>query len=1050
MNTLLFRNRRLLILLLGLIVAIAALAYGKIGRQEDPTITGLFATIVAPYPGADPARVEALVTEKIEEELREISEIDEIRSTSRAGVSVVTIELSKYIPDTRIEQVWSEVRDALNDANRRFPAGALEPELDTDRTGAYTAISAITMAEGLAQNPAIQRRYAELLQDRLRQIPDTKYVDLFGDREEEITISVDPAAINALGLAFSDVADAIARADVKVRSGALQNRRYDLLIEIAGEIEDLQRIRDVPVLSEATGASIRLGDVATVRRGFVDPPVNLAYADGKPAVLVASRMEDDRQVDVWAAAMRAALQEFETTLPGGIEHRLLFDQSRYTNDRFVTLSQNLLIGVTLVVIVLFLSLGWRAALVVTAMIPLASLLSFSIMQAVGLPVQQMSVTGLIVALGLLVDAAIVTSDEIKRRLTDGMSALKAVGDSVSRLAMPLAASTVTTVLAFMPMALLPGPAGDFVGSIALSVIIMLSVSLALALTVTPALAGTVLRPDRAGRAGFLSNGISLGPLARLFDGLMRLSLRHKFLSILAAMVLPLMGFAAFPTLTAQFFPGVERDQFYIQVKLPGGSSIAQTEAVAREVGAYVRGRDDIASLHWVVGESAPSFYYNMQMNRDGVASFAEALVTSTAPDKTKPAIVALQRELDGMFPQAQILVRGLVQGPPVDAPVELQVVGPNLETLRSLGQEVRKAMAASPHITHVRADLIGADPKLLFELDEDKVRLAGLNLADVAGQMEAALRGTVGGSLVEATEELPVRVRLAERDRDSVEAVRSVFIMPPGAAALARTGEFPGIPLSALGSFTVVPSDSPIARLDGERVNRVQGFVDPGVLPEEALKLVQQRLDETGFQVPAGYRVELGGDADARAETAQNLARSAGMVVVLTILTIFVTFNSYRLSILTTLVGFLSMGLSLLALAVFQYPFGIQALIGAIGSIGVSVNAAIIVLTALQADKDAMAGDLEAMRRVVGRSARHIVSTTVTTVGGFIPLILEGGGFWPPFAMAIAGGVALSVVLAFFFTPPMFALMMRPGARRETGDPAAVKTGERPLPAAAE
>ena len=449
----------------------------------------------------------------------------------------------------------------------------------------------------------------------------------------------------------------------------------------------------------------------------------------------------------------------------------------------------------------------------------------------------------------------------------------------------------------------------------------------------------------------------------------------------------------------------------------------------------------------MIGESAPAFYYNMVMDRDGVPGFAEALVTTGSPDATERLIPVLQADLDRAFPDAQILVRGLVQGPPVDAPVEVRLVGPNLETLRTLGMDVRALMAQAPGITHTRADLIGADPKLVFALDEDKVRLAGLTLGEVAGQIESRLAGALGGSLLEATEELPVRVRLSDSDRATVDDLRSMMIVGPGAVVDAAHGDFPGIPLSALGALALVPSDSPIARRNGERVNTVQGFVALSVLPEEALTRVQTLLADSPMTLPPGYRLEFGGDADARAETTANLAGSVTLVVTLTVVTIFLTFGSYRLSAVTAAVAFLSFGLSLLALAVLQFPFGIQALIGAIGSIGVSVNAAIIILTALQRDEKAMAGDLAAMRAVVSRSARHIVSTTVTTVGGFIPLIMAGGGFWPPFATAIAGGVFLSMVISFYFTPPMFALVMRPRRRVVADDQS--ETGREAMSAAA-
>ena len=450
------------------------------------------------------------------------------------------------------------------------------------------------------------------------------------------------------------------------------------------------------------------------------------------------------------------------------------------------------------------------------------------------------------------------------------------------------------------------------------------------------------------------------------------------------------------------------------------------QSLCGRIDKQLRANEEIKSLNWVIGESAPAFYYNMIMNRDGEPGFAEALVTTVSPEATERLIPALQSELDRTYPSAQILVRGLVQGPPVNAPVELRLVGSNIETLRRLGDDARRLLTQVPGITHARAGLIGADPKLKFQLDEDKVRLAGLTLGEVARQMEANLTGVLGGSLIEMSEELPVRVRLANRHRDSIAALRSLMIVGPDASVQAAKGLFPGIPLTALGSLQLVPSDNQISHRNGEAGQYGAGFCGARSTSRRSVEKVQALLLQTPIALPPGYRLEYGGDTDARVETAMNLARSAPLVIILTMVTIFLTFGSYRLSLITLTVALLSMGLSLLALAIFQYPFGIQALIGTIGSIGVSVNAAIIILTALQEDEGAMAGDLAAMRAVILRSSRHIVSTTITTVGGFIPLILGGGGFWPPFAMAIAGGVLLSTVVSFYFTPIMFALVMRP------------------------
>ena len=1020
LTTLFFRERRLAALSILVLVSAGLSSFLTIGRQEDPTITNLFATIVTPYQGADPARVEALVTDKIERELNEIAEIDTIESVSGSGVSTVTVELSSFISDNEIEQAWSEIRDALADAALAFPAGVPEPAFDNDRTGAFTAISAL-MPRHDGVPPAILVRIADELEDRLRDVGGTKIARGFGAAEEEVRVTVDPVRLASLGLTIDQVSAAIRRADAKVPAGQLFAEQSDLLIEVSGEIDSLDRLAAIPLRISDTGLVARLGDIATIDKTTREPSTSIAYVDGRPAILVAAKMEDDLQVDAWMARVNQVLSGFEADLPDGLEHRLIFDQSLYTANRLADVATNMAIGVGLVIGVLLITLGLRAAFAVAVVLPLVSLASIATLGFLGISIHQMSVTGLIVALGLLVDAAIVMTDEIRKRLARGETRHDAVAFSVKRLAAPLLASTVTTALAFMPMALLPGPAGDFVGAIAIAVIVMLVWSFVIALTITPALAGWLLPDPGTGRRGILGNGIRIPALANLFAASIRLSLRRPLLSILYALILPLIGFASFPTLTAQFFPGVDRDQFYIDVELPPGTSIRETEATALTVDRLLDGEDRIVGVAWVIGEAAPPFYYNILQNRDRAPDFARALVTTASADATAALITPLQRTLDTAIPNARVLVRDLVQGPPVNAPVELRFVGPDLAVLCDLGDEARRIMATVPNITHIRTTVTGGAPKLDFVLDEEQVRLAGLDLVGVARQLEGALEGVVGGSLIEGTEELPVRVRLGVDSRSDAGFVATFDVLAPGAAS--PSGSYRGVPLSALGEMRVVPAESAINRRNGERANTVQGYVRYGVLPEEALKKVRTALETEGFVVPPGYRLEVGGDADARGETMTNLLSSVGLIVTLTIATIVLTFNSFRLALVAGVVCVLSAGLSILALAVFQYPFGIQAVIGVIGSIGVSINAAIIIMTALQADDRAAAGDRVRMAEIVVDASRHIVSTTVTTFGGFLPLILEGGGFWPPFAMSIAGGVLLSTVVSFYFTPPVFALV---------------------------
>ncbi len=1028
METLTFRQPRLVALIIMVLVSAGLASFLSLGRQEDPTITNIFATVTTQFPGADPERVESLVTAEIEEELRKIPEVAIVESVSRSGVSVVSLELLETLDETKIEQVWVEARDAVEDARRSFPAGVLPPDFNSEGISAYSAVVSVTSTEA-DMSLSVLSRHAEALGDRLRSIPQTRAVEFFGTPEEEVLISVDPTEAAALGLTAAEISGRIAEADGKVQSGRLQGD-VDLTISVSGEIESLDRLRHVVLRENASGSTVTLGDIARIDRGPRTPASELAIANGRPAILVGILAQEGVQIDRWMESVRDALASGEASIPLGIEESLLFDQSVYTLDRLADVGQNMAIGVGLVVAVLLVTLGIRAAAIVALVLPVVSLATLATMNFIGLPIHQMSVTGLIVALGLLVDAAIVMTDEVRRRLQDGMERMDAVGDAVRRLAAPLLASTVTTALAFTPMILLPGPAGDFVGAIAIAVVLMLIWSLFVALTVTPALAGWILPTADKGTAW--SRGISIPPLAWLFERSIRLAVKNPIRAISLSLVLPVMGFMAFPTLTAQFFPGVERNQFYIEVDMASGAAITGTLETVQEMDEIIRADEGVKSVYWSVGQSGPAFYYNIVGNRSQEPGYGQAMVTTQTDADATRLVSALQTQFDTQFPDAQVIVRGLVQGPPVDAPVEITIKGQDIATLRLLGDEVRAIMSDLDLVTQARAGVNGGAPQVRFQIDEVKARLLGLDVADVAGQMNTALVGLTGGSLVEGTEQLPVRVRMGDGLRGDLQAISDMPILLPNAAAVSATGAFPAVPLSELATPIVEPSESVITRADGVRENTIQAFIVPGVLPEEALQDVLTALDDRGFELPAGYTLSLGGDSDARSNTVGNLMASVGLIVTLTIATIALTFNSFRLTVVALVVCVLSAGLSMLSLAIMQYPFGVVAIIGVIGSIGVSINAAIIILTGLQQDPEASAGDRDAMARVVTGSSRHIISTTVTTFGGFLPLILDGGAFWPPFAVAIAGGVLFSTIVSFYFTPPVFALIHRRTKPAET------------------
>ncbi len=1028
-----FSSPRLTILVIGLIVVAGLGALQALPRQEDPTLARRFGSITTFYPGATAERVESLVTEKIEAEIQELHEVKEIESLSRSGVSVITVELDDAYAESDVDEIWSKVRDRLSDVAATLPPGVSPPEFEDQTTTAVTLLAALVWEQDGPAPLGLLSRLAEELENRLRNVPNTKETEIFGEGEEEVRITVDPAALASVGLTAGDVSRAIARADSKVPAGTLRSDANDLLLEVEGELDSLDRIRSIPLRQLGDGHSLRVGDIARVEKTVRQPAATEAWIEGRRGIGVAATMEPYHRIDIWSARAQAVLDGFRGDVPDGVALEVIFDQSAYTGERMTNLFWNLSGSAIIVVAVLFLVMGVRSAVIVAVALPLTMAATLAELNAFGVPLHQTSITGLIVAIGILIDNAIIAVDELNAQLRRGLSPLDAVQRTGRLLARPLLASTATTVLAFLPIVLMEGGAGEFVGPIAIGVILSVTTSFLLALTVVPALAA-FFAPSREDLElmDWRHHGISSSRLTGWYVRTLNAAFRRPILGVGVSLVLPFLGFAVGRTLPEQFFPANDRNQFQIQLVLPPQASLAETRANALRARALLHQHEEVTSSHWFLGEGAPRVFYNMLGNQDGVASYAGAFVTTRSAAATEALLPRLQEELLEAFPNARVVALPFEQGPPFDAPIEARLVGPDLGELRRLGDEVRAVLADSESVTFTTAKLAGGEPKLMLVADESAARLTGLRLADIAEQLNERLEGSLGGSLLEANEEIPVRVRVGSEDRATPDRITAERILSAtatrsseGRAVVGADSGLPGVPLAALSSVEIVPELAGITRRNGERVNTVQAFLTPYTLISESLRDFRARLDASGFSLPAGYRLEFGGESEQRDEALGKLLAFALPLFVLMGGFIVLTFDSFRMAGLIFSVAFLALGLGQLGVWLFGHPMGFVAIVGTMGLVGVAINDSIVVLAALREDPGARTGDVDATIEVVVDATRHVVATTLTTMGGFLPLILFGGRFWPPLAAAIGVGVAGSTVVALYLVPSVHVWLQR-------------------------
>lgn len=1022
MTTLFTRYARITLLALLVIAAAGAGALLSLGRQEDPTLIRRFAIVSTFFPGASAERVEALVTEPLESSIMELAEIGEIDSTSRAGVSVLFLELREDLSEAQVEQAWTKVREQVELARQGFPAGVPPTDIDRQYIGAATIIVSLSWADGGEDGFGLVSRLARDLEDRLQAMQGTEETRLYGAAEEEVRVLVEPDKLARLGLTAGDVAAALAAADVKAPAGEIRGEGLRLGVEVAGELDGLDRVRDASVITRADGVSVRVGDLARIEKGERTPPRSMATVDGRRAALVAAYLQPGLRVDHWTDRARAVIDAFKAELPRGVAAEVIFEQKAYVERRLNGLAANLAMSAALVFLVLFFTLGWRSALIVGAALPLTTLLVLFLFRLSGEPLHQMSVTGLVIALGILIDNAIVMVDEYRLLRAKGAAPLAAVDRAVRHLFGPLLASTVTTMLAFAPIALMPGSAGEFVSFIGVSVIFAVGASFLLAMTVVPAFAAWFddARADSGARP-FWETGLKGGPFAAPYRGLLRLVARRPLIGVGAAFTLPVAGFVAAAGLPMQFFPPTDRDMFQMELVLPPETALAETRRVTERATEMAKAYPGVESVSWVIGDSPPRTYYNVLAGNVGLPSAAGGWVKTASPAVTHKVVLDFQARVRAEFPSARFLVLPFEQGPPVQAPIEVFISGPDFGQLQALGDQVRSALAVSRNVVYTTAGLKMGAPVASFGADEAAAQLGGRRLAEIAGLLRADLDGAVGGSVLEGPEELLVRVILEDDARARLDALRGKPL-PGGGVSTA--------PLGALGAVTLKPEVSVITRHNGERSNSIHGHVMPFTLPDVAMRDFLARLDAADFRIPQGYKLEVGGEQAERGESLAQLFGAAAPLLVMMLGALVLAFNSFTYAGVVSVTAVLSVGLAYFGVALMGEPNGFMAIIGAMGLVGLAVNGSIIVLTALRANPLAANGDVDAIVETTIEATRHMVSTTLTTIGGFLPLLFFSDSFWRPLAGAIAGGVAGSAVLALVFAPACFAMIARAKAAK--------------------
>lgn len=1027
----LYRNPRILLLAVSVIIASGVSAYFVIPQLEDPVLQRRVGVVTTAFPGATAESVESLITIPIEEELEILTGVKQIRSNTQAAISNVVIELEDEVSD--VEEVWSEVREKINLFRQRLPEQALTPELDIVPLKAFAAILAIKIKpqESSARDEQVElarlSRVAQALRKELLSLPGTEVVTLFGESEEEIVVELTPEALAQLETSVGAVAQQVSAKLSQQPWGQLESSSGVLRLEQAGLTVPAQDLKSLLIRTGHQGETSQLSQIADVRLNLKDADYQ-ALIDGEQSIVVAAMVTDTYSVSRWSKDFRETVNRYESEYGQIVSFDHLFSQDEHIHDRMFSLMQNLCFGVLAVTVVVFVMMGWRSTLLVACALPLTALFVVAAMRGLAIPIQQMSVTGLIVALGLLIDNAIVIVDELQADIRSGKSPVDAIRNTIHLYGIPLFGSTLTTALAFLPIATLPGPPGEFVGSIAIVVILAITGSLVISLTVIPSAYG--IFSSRRGNRNTFYSGLRIPLMTRLYRSSLGIVMRFPLLGIALGVTLPCLGCFVSRMLPEQFFPPSDRRQIQIELEKPINAPLATTRDSVEQARMIVAQNGDVGSQFWFLGGSGPTFYYNVIPRRRGTPFYAQGYIELKGDRSAQDIVHDLQEALDEGVPDSRLIVRQLEQGPPIDAPIEVRLTGPHQSQLKRLGHEIRQVLVQSPDVIHSRSDFEESIPKIHFQIDESKTTAAGLTVEQLSGQVYTALNGAPAGEVMHAGEMIPVRVTSSLDQKHDLEHLLALPLQSvssrPRPSQLAMVPPKPVwtvVPLGATLKTQLEADSGASVRINGSPVNEVRGYLRAGVLPSVALAEFKQRLAESEIVIPQGYEIQFGGEEEKRSDAVAKLISNGVVLFTLMLLTLVASFQSFRCAGIIATVGSLSIGLGPLALYLAGYPFGFTAIVGTMGLVGVAINDSIVVLAAIRSNPLARAGSIEEVVNVVLHCTRHIVSTTLTTIVGFLPLILGGGGFWPPLAICIAGGVAGATFMALYFVPALFLLL---------------------------
>ena len=1006
---------RILFLTLAFILLSGISSLFSVPIQENPELAERWANVGVFYPGASPERIETQVINDLEIKLREIVEIDELDSIISQGYSKTHIELEDSVPPDKIEETWSRIQGKLDQI---IPPD--EATLILNRTaGPPITLEYVIDWNGGGEPPMIMMsRLAQQIKRKLSSIPLTKETAVYGETDEEIIVEIDSAKMSSLNLTYGDVANSIRSFDNKKPVGVISDNNSEFLIRLKDNINSPQKVGEIPVKIINQSEIIRLQDIGNISIEPSTPVEDIFLYNGKQVISVSATGTMSQRVYDYVDRVEAVVEEMREVLPEEFSINRIYDESIYVSSKFSELIKSFSIAAFFVLSLSFLLLGIRPGLIVTAILPFSVSLVLLGCRLIGLPLHMTSITGIIIALGLLIDNGIIVVEDYKFRRSQGLSVKESINETLIQLTTPLAAATGTTVFAFMPIVTGEGSSVEFVGGLAITVIMSIVASLVLALIMVPVLMSYMEKIPYFANIKVHEEGYSNEKLHRKYKAFLTWAFEIPRRAILLSISLPFLGFLLFNTIDKDFFPSSDRDMFRVHIDLPENSSSIKTAEKAKLIREQILQSDliDIEKDYWFVGRWMPRVLMNIVggMEKTGSNNSAQAVFFARDYYEMIDKLPELSRLIVSKNPDTTIYIDSFYSGPPFFSDIRYDIFGDDENVLLELGSELELIINDAPDISHTRSDATSSNTNVEFEFDSSNISLAGKNTELMVNELFAANNGLVISSMLDSNIEIPIRVKGVVNSSDITGDSSSISI--PNSNSIDFIGNYSKTSLNK--------SPSTITRISSQRVNIVEGWVWTGTLASETESYIHDEVERFKKNLPPGYSIKQSGEAEVRGDSQSQIWSSAIVYIFFITIGLVFALNSFRETALILSVALLSMGLSFVGLIVGFQNFGFIATIGAIGLIGLSINDSIIVLSHIKERARKSLMTKSDLIEVVIRSTRHIITTSLTTLGGFVPLIFASI-FFRPLAWAMSVGVLGATLTALLYIPAMYIWMKK-------------------------